>query len=155
MGTINWKKNMTRDELFWSKVDQQGPSDCWEWKASKNRDGYGQFWIGNTFIPAHRYVWEFKNDTIPDGYQILHHCDNPSCCNPNHLFLGTHSDNMNDKMLKGRSKKIGIKRNFTTEQKLIIKELNKNGISQTKIASVLEVTPATIRRILKGVKHEK
>lgn len=101
--SMKGQKGVNRDISFWTKVDQKGPSDCWPWLASVNKDGYGQFWIGYTFVPAHRYAYVFKHqEALPEGTIICHHCDNPKCCNPNHLFAGTTQDNVSDKMHKGR-----------------------------------------------------
>jgi hypothetical protein len=72
--------------------------DCIEWKGRTDKDGYGT--IGSR--RAHRVAWEQTFGPIPDGLQVLHKCDNPPCCNPDHLFLGTRTDNMNDKVRKGR-----------------------------------------------------
>jgi len=82
-------------ERFWAKVDRRGPDDCWEWQASKMR-GYGEVWFGGRHQKAHRVAYELGNSPIPDGMHVCHRCDNPSCCNPAHLFGGTHADNMRD-----------------------------------------------------------
>ena len=95
-------KKQDLNRRFWSKVDKRGNDDCWEWTANKSDRGYGYFWFGNTMARAHRMSWEIANRKIPSGMCICHHCDNPSCVNPNHLFLGTYLDNARDAMKKGR-----------------------------------------------------
>jgi hypothetical protein len=89
-------------ERFWAKVNKL-PSGCWEWTGATNKGGYG---ILHTLAydsqKAHRLAWELTHGPIPDGLLICHHCDNPPCCNPDHLFLGTHTDNMKDAFSKGR-----------------------------------------------------
>jgi len=77
-------------------------SGCWLWTGVVNADGYGGMWRGNNYTSAHRFSWAHHRGEIPDGIQVLHKCDVPSCCNPDHLFLGTRSDNMRDSFAKGR-----------------------------------------------------
>jgi hypothetical protein len=94
-------------EHFWGRVSKSGLfhpvcGQCWEWTGARFRYGYGaQGWKGKNH-KAHRIAWELVNGPIPDGMCICHHCDNPPCCNPAHLFLGTMQDNMDDKHAKGR-----------------------------------------------------
>jgi hypothetical protein len=88
--------------VFWSRVDQSDGSDsCWEWQGNR-KAGYGQFSWKSKTRQAHRMAWEFTYGSIPDGLDVLHRCDNPSCCNPDHLFLGTQADNNSDMCRKGR-----------------------------------------------------
>lgn len=89
--------NITR---FWSKVDKSG--DCWLWTTSVSKAGYGFFWFSGRTELAHRMSWRFHFGAIPEGMMICHTCDNPSCVNPNHLFLGTAADNAKDRESKGR-----------------------------------------------------
>lgn len=103
----NTNRQGTPSERFWKRVDKTDPSGCWLWTGRKQH-GYGQFDTDGDCILSHRYSWGLANGTIPDGNSreglcVLHKCDVPACVNPSHLFLGTHIDNMNDKMAKGRA----------------------------------------------------
>lgn len=96
----------SREEIFWAKVDRSGgPDACWEWQGARHRFGYGKFALAerNTTISASRMAWILTNGEIPDGLFVLHRCDNPPCCNPAHLFLGTARDNAADAVEKGRA----------------------------------------------------
>ena len=87
---------------FIEKIEICGPDECWEWLASTNADGYGQLKVNGKVEKAHRLAWEFWRGPIPDGLCVLHHCDNPPCCNPRDLWLGTKADNAHDRDTKGR-----------------------------------------------------
>lgn len=75
---------------------------CWEWIGTITNEGYGVFGAEGGFSSAHRFSWKIHYGDIPDGLLVLHKCDNRRCVNPEHLFLGTQSDNMRDKIAKGR-----------------------------------------------------
>ena len=92
---------MTTKERFDSKI-QINNSGCWIWEAATDKDGYGYFNDGTRNVRPHRYAWEITNGKIPKGLYVLHKCDNPPCCNPDHLFLGTAKDNIDDCLAKGR-----------------------------------------------------
>lgn len=89
--------------------------ECWEWNGYKNNMGYGLKSRKNRRKLVHRLAWEWVNGPIPSGMNILHRCDNPPCVNPNHLFMGTQADNMMDKKLKGRGRKLICKRGHAME----------------------------------------
>jgi hypothetical protein len=96
---------------FWSKVNANSPAECWPWTGGVTHNGYGKFSLGplcaRRIVRSHRLVWEMVHGAVPDGMQVLHRCDNPRCCNPEHLFLGTNADNVADKVAKNRQARIG------------------------------------------------
>lgn len=67
---------------------------AWNWTGSADDKGRGRAWVGDKLTLVHRAVWEFANGLIPQGMLLCHHCDNPRCANPAHLYVGTHRDNM-------------------------------------------------------------
>ena len=144
---------------FWSKVDKTGPlhpvlGRCWVWTGGKYQNGYGMFWYKGKNRGAHRIAWEINEGVDPGELAVLHHCDNPSCVRPSHLFLGTDSDNTKDMYSKVRD---GAPEGETchfaklTESKVQkIRNQCREGLSVQVVARNFDVSRSTVYRILEG-----
>ena len=119
---------MELEKRFWDKVLKT--SGCWFWMAGKFKQGYGSFYFKGHHVKAHRIAWELTYGAISEGKKVCHHCDNPFCVNPEHLFMGTQRDNIRDMMAKGRSPTVGASQvgennrnaKLTKEDALIIRK---------------------------------
>ena len=130
-------------ERFLGKVNPKS-SGCHEWTAAIGVGGYGMFKLDRKMQYAHRVAWELANGPIPDGMFVLHRCDNRICVNPEHLFLGTKSDNSVDMIAKGRN---GIKtqRNKLTDaERVMVENLKYSGMSQVKVGKMFGVSQGAI-----------
>ena len=142
------KRLGTLEDRFWSRV--QKTDGCWLWLWSRNEFGYGVIGVAGRSKRAHRLSWEMVNGPIPDGMVVCHHCDNPACVNPEHLFVGTHADNVADKMSKGRCPRgetAGPAR-LTDAQTEEIRARRTRGESCRSIASFFGVAVSTVSGIV-------
>lgn len=134
----------TLKEIFWSKVSIKSENECWEWLMSKDKCGYGRLMFNSIREKAHRISWKLINGEIPDGLYVCHKCDNPSCVNPKHLFLGTQKDNMVDMRKKNRQPSVLGEKNpkakLTEEIVLEIRLLYQFGIRQYEIAKMYKIS---------------
>jgi HNH endonuclease len=149
------EREQLKQELLSRIVKVDGPMDtpCWLWTGTPDICGYGQFrWMGERW-QAHRLSYTCFVGLIPDGLQVNHHCDQPPCIRPDHLYTGTHQDNMDDMVRRGRSP-IGEANGFaklSNEQVASIKFLVGTGrYSQTAIAEPFDVDSTLIRYIALG-----
>lgn len=146
---------------FWGKVRiprvDATVNQCWEWVGSKKLKGYGIFrrTAGKT-CAAHRYSWELHFGEISDPLLVCHHCDNPSCVRPSHLFLGTDQDNVDDRVRKGRSARLSGEQHprskVSTEQAAAFRiAYFDRGISQKALAAQYGLSAATVYRAIHDV----
>lgn len=90
------------ENRFFRNLKMGEPDQCWEWHGCRDAKGYGRFSVNGKNQLAHRLAWKFLIGPIKSGLFACHHCDNPPCCNPNHIFLGSNRDNMIDAARKGK-----------------------------------------------------
>lgn len=126
---------------------------CWLWNRTIGSDGYGKITLNNKTFRAHRVSWEAFNGAIPKGIQVLHNCpsgDNPKCINPDHLFLGTHKDNMKDCVNKNRRPRgeNNGRAKLTEEQAVYIKY---SSLPVNELKNKFSVNRETVRHIKKGI----
>ena len=141
---------MTPERRFWSKVEKT--DGCWLWLGARNESsgGYGMTVDPDTkaIIGSHRYSWSLSYGPIPPGKHVLHRCDTPLCVRPDHLFLGTHRDNMRDKASKGRG---GGHKRLTAEQVIGIRKLYAHDPSRgaySRISRAYKVNRSTVKQIV-------
>ena len=148
-------------DRFWSYVPREGVGKCWNWTGAKDERGYGRFHIGisrNSAALAHRIAYALTHQSMPEA--VCHRCDNPSCCNPAHLFGGTRADNNEDMARKGRNRvsKPALRgerhpqAKLTDAQATEIREKYATGVaSQRRLADAYQVSQRTIAKVVLGV----
>ncbi len=147
---------ITINERFYRKVKVLSEDDCWEWQAGADKNGYGCFWFTKRWELAHRVAYILANDLTLDDIKdqlILHSCDNPSCCNPKHLREGTHADNTQDCIERGRcytGKQYGEYNPMSKITESDVREIREriaSGETQRSIAPLFGVTYKAISKI--------
>ena len=140
----------TKYNYFWHWVNIKNIDECWNWQGIKYPVmGYGRVNIGANAFYAHRIAWEKAIGEIPEGMLVCHICDNPPCCNPNHLFFGTQQDNMTDMNEKGRHQAPLRDDNYAKDAL----EKYRAGIPINEIAKYHGVTAQSIYRIVLGISY--
>lgn len=147
-------RNLPLETRFWQKVDKDGPiiyglDNCWIWSGCKLVSGYGVIQLNKKKIYAHRCSYEMNFGPIPIGIHVCHKCDNPLCVRPSHLFLGNFSENMRDKVSKGRQSK-GSGRPLAKLTDSIIRDIRERYINGNGglLAKEFGVTQSTISKIV-------
>jgi len=147
MKKMRLKQSGTIEDRFLSRFKKGKKDDCWNWLAHLDKDGYGILPANGPAIRAHRYSFEHYNNTIPVGMNICHKCDNPSCVNPHHLFLGTGKDNVHDMLNKRRDAIVGSKNNKAKLSEIDILKIRKSNKSTQKLMIEYGVSKSTINRV--------
>lgn len=101
---FNFRRAADETPRFMKKIAKDGPNGCWRWLGATHEWGYGKMYFRGKADFAHRIAWILFRGQIPDGLHVCHDCpggDNPNCCNPDHLFLGTNTENRRDSVRKG------------------------------------------------------
>ena len=140
-------------KALWTRIRIGKKDKCWEWQAGKTGQGYGEFWFWGQNRSAHRETWKYAHhQEIPAGFLVCHRCDNPACCNPWHLWLGTPKDNARDKVRKGRQPSGEDHPNacLTNAQAREIREKWARGVSQRALAQEYGVSPGVVWRVVRG-----
>lgn len=132
-------------------ITRAGEQECWEWNGFKNTLGYGRAWWRGTLYLAHRLAWIEANGPIPADMKVLHRCDNPPCCNPTHLFLGTDADNARDRDRKGR---LGDRRGEANGHASLsaqqVKQLRKFSGSHAEAGRQFKISDTHVARVRSG-----
>lgn len=154
MPTGMYKRTGIKDSVsrFWTYVEKLSNVECWEWKAHKDIQGYGQFTTNGKHFRSNRFAWELTHGAIPLKQMVCHACHNPSCCNPAHLYLGDNTDNMKDMVLAERS--CHGERNpsakLTHAEVLKVREMYSTGQhSHRALATIFNVGKTTIAQIVR------
>jgi len=130
--------------------------DCWLWAGCEHPSGYGKFRLNMQHLPAHRASYILHYGEFDRGLLVCHKCDTPLCVNPDHLFLGTQKDNMQDMINKGRKiKPIGEdmpNAKLTNRKVMQIKQMIQMNFRQKDIADIFTIDPSTISRIKSGLR---
>lgn len=150
-GTVFMETKERAIKNFWNKVNKT--DSCWLWTGAKTTDGYGCFGNGRLGSKrAHRFSWEIDRETIPPNMELCHTCDNPSCVNPEHLFIGTHTDNMRD---AARKKKFPLRYGtdhprgkWSDEQVKSMVQLYNSGTPIKEICSLFGICRSSLGNIL-------
>jgi len=139
---------------FWHFVEMVPGIECWIWTGKRSGHRYGAFNIGGRCIKAHRFSYELACGPIPDGLHVLHRCDIGFCVRPDHLFLGTHNDNMMDRTAKGRTNPpVGERNAWAKLTDVVVQEIRARyavGERQVDLAAAFNVDQTTISKIVIG-----
>ena len=122
---------------------------CWLWIACCGNEGYGQFWVNKKIIKAHRFAYELWIGKIPAGLCVRHKCDNPKCVRPEHLETGSHQDNMNDMIYRGRC------HSKLTKNDIIEIRVLSGFFNQTELGKMYSISQTHISNILNNKRWTK
>jgi hypothetical protein len=134
---------------FWEQINKKGDDECWEWTGYRRVEGYGEMRFHHFLFRTHRIAYMTASGQIENGLSVCHKCDNPPCCNPNHLFLGTRSENSKDMLAKGRNHRGEKASSVVTEEIVrLIRVDAEMGVPWKQIASKFKLKYTTAWAII-------
>lgn len=142
------QKRILSIEAFWKNVDKKGEDECWNWIGPKVPSGYGVGCVMGKRGYAHRIAYKLVKGEIPDGFNVCHSCDNPSCCNPNHLWAGTQKENIDDRECKGHHKGWKNTLDFYGRRRREIFKMREAGFTQRAIGEKFGISQPQVNSIL-------
>lgn len=146
------RESMLRNapKRLWARLrGVSSPDSCWEWTGHLSKSGYGLLNVGGSARLAHRFAYELSCGEIPQGLVVCHRCDNPICCNPKHLFVGTPADNVADCIAKGRFPR-GEKSGTSKLSEDQVRRIRTDGRSQVVVADAFGVSQSLVSAIKTG-----
>lgn len=150
--SVHARKQIAKDRYetvhvwFWQRVTKT--ESCWLWSRGHSKAGYGRVWFLGETRDAHRVAWEITYGHIPDNLFVCHTCDNPGCVRPEHLFIGTATDNVHDMYAKGREVSGRAKLNEQQVRSILMAYLN--GVTPSLLAKQYQVDRSSVYNILYG-----
>jgi transcriptional regulator len=146
-GKYTTRKEFTLEETFWKHVKQASKTLCWFWEGARNGYGYGQFIFKGKKYSAHRFSAKLSGLSIKNKV-VRHTCDNPACVNPNHLLVGTHADNVADKVRRNRQAR-GVTNGRAKLTEKQVKFIRKSKLTNSQLAKKFNVNSRAILAIRK------
>ena len=147
------------DSNFWDRASKPSDDACWEWGQAQNDKGYGRVVLLGSELKAHRVAYALGNGVeVPGSVLVCHHCDNPSCVNPRHLFLGSFQDNNIDTWNKGRGKRLleaANGNNWLSDEAVAWVRETVGVVKGADAARTLGCSPALISMIRSGKRRQK
>lgn len=130
-------------------------SGCWEFTGHRDENGYGRIQFDGRSAHAHRVAWILRYDVPAPGLHVLHHCDNPPCCNPRHLYVGTNDDNVADRVRRGRSaRQLGERHGrakLSDQDVADLRALADGGVHYVELAQRFGISPSHASQIARRV----
>lgn len=157
---MSWEVLKEYATRFWSFVEKGEPDQCWNWQGYAMPTGYGRVCLGGKYYSAHRTAWVLANEhDAPFDAFVCHRCDNPSCVNPAHLFVGSPKDNTQDMLKKGRHRHNPnpdlAPATLTEQQVITIRQDYADGKTTYQLADEYGMTPGNISRIVRGITYAR